>query len=998
MDLDKSFEIDQASCVDEGLSKLANGLYDVVISDYEMPKKDGLQFLKELREQKTNIPFILFTGKGREEVAITALNLGADGYYNKQGTTETVYGELYHAIRFSVKHRKAEQEILEQKLKADRYLNVVGNIVLALDLEGKITLLNKKAYEILGYEDGELEGKNWLEMCIPKESQKELRSVFKSLVQGKEVAPVHYENSITTKKGEIRTISWYNTKVENGEGLLIGTLSSGEDVTERKKAEQILRESEASYRELANSMPNIVYESDLAGKVDYINERALEIAGISKGDFEKGLNIMQFLVPEDRERAAKSMQRLLAGGDYIPAEYEFLRKDGTTFPALIATSLRVSKNKVTGLRGLVINITEQKKVENLLKKSEERYKELANFLPETVFETDLTGKITFFSKRAFEITGFSQKEFEKGLNLLSFVVPEERERAKENLKKALNGEEHGASNGSSEYTLLQRNGSTYPAIVKSVPIICERKVTGLRGLVIDITDRKKIEQTIKESEEKFRKAFETSPDACYIGTLEDGVIVEVNDAFSRIWGYTREECLGKTSLHLGLYAKGPPDRQRMLSELKLKGHFSNLEFDGRRKNGEVFPLLFSGTILETNGKRFIYGILQDITERKKNEAALVQECNKFKSVTKAIGAGLVIINKDYRVVWANDFIKQYKGDAIGKLCHATLNNLDTPCLDCGVSKIFAGITTLDSHEYCSTTVDGTPYWVEIVATPIKDEQGNITSAVEIALDITERKKAEERRKVLERKVKNYSEHLKCMVDLRTAQLKDANERLVKSERFSAIGELAGMIGHDLRNPLAGIKNATYYLKKKGQTISEAQTKEMIEIIDKAIDHSDKIINDLLDYSREMHLELTKYSAYTLVDETLEMIKVPDRIKIVNRVQQDNWIWVNEDKMRRVFINLVKNAIDAMPEKGTLEIYSCPRNDCVEIVFADSGVGIPEEIMQKLFTPLFTTKAQGMGFGLAICKRIIEAHGGTIKVKSKVNKGTTFIIRLPPTRN
>ena len=102
-------------------------------------------------------------------------------------------------------------------------------------------------------------------------------------------------------------------------------------------------------------------------------------------------------------------------------------------------------------------------------------------------------------------------------------------------------------------------------------------------------------------------------------------------------------------------------------------------------------------------------------------------------------------------------------------------------------------------------------------------------------------------------------------------------------------------------------------------------------------------------------------------------------------------------MLRVFINLVKNAIDAMPEKGTLEINSCFRNDWVEIVFADSGVGIPEEIMKKLFTPLFTTKAQGMGFGLAICKRIIEAHGGTIKVKSKVNKGTTFIIRLPPKR-
>jgi signal transduction histidine kinase len=121
------------------------------------------------------------------------------------------------------------------------------------------------------------------------------------------------------------------------------------------------------------------------------------------------------------------------------------------------------------------------------------------------------------------------------------------------------------------------------------------------------------------------------------------------------------------------------------------------------------------------------------------------------------------------------------------------------------------------------------------------------------------------RKVLEIKVNNYSKHLKSMVELRTAQLKDANERLVRSERLAAIGELAGMVGHDLRNPLAGIKNATYYLKKKGTAISEAQAKEMLEIIDKAIDHSDKIINDLLDYSREMHLKLTECEPRALLD-------------------------------------------------------------------------------------------------------------------------------------
>jgi signal transduction histidine kinase len=268
-----------------------------------------------------------------------------------------------------------------------------------------------------------------------------------------------------------------------------------------------------------------------------------------------------------------------------------------------------------------------------------------------------------------------------------------------------------------------------------------------------------------------------------------------------------------------------------------------------------------------------------------------------------------------------------------------------------------------------------------------DDDGKPSGIMMMVSDITDRK-------ALERKVDNYSKHLKSMVELRTAQLKDANERLVRSERLAAIGELAGMIGHDLRNPLTGIKNAAYYLKKKGATCPEDQAKEMLEIIDKAIEHSNKIINDLLDYSREIRLELTEIETSALLNEAMRMIQVPDRIQVVNHVLGETWLKVDADKMMRVFINLIKNAVDAMPEGGTLEITSRQTGGKVEIAFADTGKGIPEEILQKIFMPLFTTKAQGMGFGLAICKRIIDSHGGTITVETVVNKGTTFTITLP----
>jgi signal transduction histidine kinase len=270
---------------------------------------------------------------------------------------------------------------------------------------------------------------------------------------------------------------------------------------------------------------------------------------------------------------------------------------------------------------------------------------------------------------------------------------------------------------------------------------------------------------------------------------------------------------------------------------------------------------------------------------------------------------------------------------------------------------------------------------------MKDREGNVVAVLELAVDITKIKR-------MQTELSKYSERLEDLVEKRTALLKQAQEKLVKTERLAAIGELAGMVGHDLRNPLTGIKNSAYYLKKKGAEISEVQAKEMLDTIDKCVDYSNKIVSDLLDYSREIHLELTECSPRLLLFESLAMSQVPEKVKIVNCLKNKPNFKADSDKIKRVFINLIKNAIDAMPNGGKLTIDSKKVNDVLEISFSDTGIGINDEVLPKLFFPLFTTKAQGMGFGLAICKRIIEAHGGRITAKTSKGKGTTFIVTLP----
>jgi PAS domain S-box-containing protein len=245
-----------------------------------------------------------------------------------------------------------------------------------------------------------------------------------------------------------------------------------------------------------------------------------------------------------------------------------------------------------------------------------------------------------------------------------------------------------------------------------------------------------------------------------------------------------------------------------------------------------------------------------------------------------------------------------------------------------------------------------------------------------------------------KQLEEYTDQLEIKVKERTRELVEAQNKLLKTERLAAIGELAGMVGHDLRNPLTGIAGATYYLKTKYSPTIDNKGKEMLNVIEKDIEYSNKIINDLLEYSREIQLKLTETTPKTMLKEALALVHIPANIRVSDRTQLDPKIRVDVEKMRRVFINIAKNAFDAMPNGGEFVVRSKKLKDGVEISLSDNGVGMTNETMNSLWTPLFTTKARGMGFGLPICKRIVESHRGKISVESTVGKGAKFTIALP----
>lgn len=228
---------------------------------------------------------------------------------------------------------------------------------------------------------------------------------------------------------------------------------------------------------------------------------------------------------------------------------------------------------------------------------------------------------------------------------------------------------------------------------------------------------------------------------------------------------------------------------------------------------------------------------------------------------------------------------------------------------------------------------------------------------------------------------------------KSRRLLEAQEKLVQSEKLAALGQLASSVGHELRNPLGVINNSVYYLKSK---VGEKDSKLLkhLRIIESQIRSSDKIVGSLLDFSRRRELVLELIDINRLIEDILSTTQLPRNVELTKNLSTDlPKIPVDEDQIRQVLVNLISNAIQAMPEGGQLKIGTRKKGEYVEVEIADTGCGIAPEKLKKLFDPFFTTKPKGIGLGLAVVNKIVEKHDGNIQVKSEPGQGSTFVLQL-----
>ena len=779
---------------------------------------------------------------------------------------------------------------------------------------------------------------------------------------------------------------------------------------ENQRSLEALRENEVRFRKVFDEAP---FGMALV-RPDYrfarVNKTFCTVLGYSEEELTT-LKFTDITHPDDIKLGVELSQKLFRGE--IPSfsvEKRYIRKNGEVLSArLTASFIWDGEGNPIYSVAMIDDITERNRTEAALRESEERYRAMVENSPNFIGILQ-DGVLKYVNSVALLDLGWTREELlSPSFNPIENAVSEKsRSVLKENITRRLRGERVAPY----EISLTKKDGSEVPVMVRAAKITYHQR-PAIEFVFDDITERKRAEEDLRQSEERYRSLFDRMLDGIYLSTHE-GRFVDVNPAFVRMFGYSsKQEMLDISDIKKELYFL-PKERG---SHILDTGQEEVEVYRMRRKDGsEVWVEDHGGYVHDEQGNIIYHeGILRDVTQRKRLEEELKHYSAHLEELVKERSGKLAESEARYRrlfegspiSLWEEDFseVKKYLDDLRSRgtrnlrryfiehpedlaKCATMVKILDVneatlrlygaktvEELRGELGRVFThefhdkfreelvalgeGKTQFAS-EFDNQTLTGDTKHVSVILSVIPGYEDTLAKVLVSTIDLTERKEME--------------------------------QRLQQADRLAAVGETAAMVGHDLRNPLQGIAGAVHLLKQEALTAKERD--EMLRLIEDSVGYSDTIVRDLTEYSAEIKLNLIETTPKSIVREALGKVSVPRVVTVHDRSEERPTIKVDSDRMKRVFINLVDNAIDAMPQGGILTISGKRSDGSVEIEFSDTGSGMPEKVMKNLWKPLQTTKAKGLGLGLAICKRVVDAHGGSISVKSKAGEGTTVTIRLP----
>lgn len=638
-----------------------------------------------------------------------------------------------------------EKELAETKEEFRTTLYSIGDAVITTDVKGFVKHMNNVAEMLTGWIEKESGGKLLNDIFdIRNEHTNNIveNPVDKVLREGTIIGLANH--TILVRKDGVRIpIADSGSPIRDDEGNIIGVVLVFRDQTKEREKEKSLLESNERFTKIFNSSSDGIVLSDInSSEIIEVNDGFEKIFGYGKQEIigRYGLDLGLWANPEDRKYIVNELKEKRSIRNY---EAVGKGKVGNLITALVSSEIIYIESKAFLLL-TIYDITDRKKFEIAIKESEEKHRMLLDFAPEAFFQGDKNGNIITINQKALELTGYSEEEI-LGVNI-STLFPKETL-----INNPLRYDELNKGLIRKIERTLQRKDGT----IIFVDMISKQMPDGTyQSFMRDITEQKKAEKEFKASEERFRKSYNTNPDAISITRLSDGKYVSVNKSFVKITGYSEEEVLGKTSFDINLWVN-PEDREILIKAIKENGIAENHEISFRMKNGKILDSLMSSAVIELNGQPHLINITRDITLRKRAEEELSITKIFFQKMIENAPDGIVLVSAEGEIKYVSPTAKKIFGYPLNENVNINPYSLIHPDDFTSVMFKVKRLTINPAYapvlEYRMKHTNGSWIWIEAIFTNLLNDK-NVNSVVINFRDISSRRLAEEKLRSLSRAV------------------------------------------------------------------------------------------------------------------------------------------------------------------------------------------------------------------------------------------------------
>ena len=1022
------YEVTEAADGTAGLAAAFQRPPDIILCDVNVPGPNGLEILKELRNrpETTAVPVVLMTGQPGKSGVRESMNLGADDYLAKPFSLEQMLATL--AAR--LKRREGMQQALEAQVQAERLsaaeklrlqtsaLHATVNSIVITDRQGKILWVNPAFTRLTGYTAEEVLGQTARLLKSGRHTQQFYAELWKTIAAGNSW---HGELINKRKDGTCYHEDMTITPVPGENGAIQNFIAIKQDISESKRIKKALDYKHDLLQALMDNLPDYIYFKDSACRFTLINRAYASHLGLSDPEQAVGKFDADLLPLREARQKLVDDRRLLATGEPILGQAE--KCEASHGPAWVSTTkipLRDIDGGIDGLVGISRDITKAKLAEEELQRKTAFLEAQINSSIDGILVVDEQGRKVLQNQRTTELLKIPSAIAELADDQAQLRwVTEHAQHPAQFLARVQELNVHPERSCRDE---IEMNDGTILDRY-SAPMLGKNGVYyGRLWTFRDITERKHMELSLRQSEEKFHGFLENSRDAIMALDPPTGQFTSANPAAVKLFGVKSErEMIGLTP------AAFSPERQpdgRLSAELaarKIAGQGSqHFEWAHRRRNGQEFNAEVLLTRIEQGGKPLILATIRDITGRKRAQERLRESEEKFRQLANNVSDVFWITSPEFQQFhFVNSAFERIWGRPLSSLLtdprqwQDAIVPEDRERFQAGLKRLQSGQTEV-STEFRVARPDGSIRWVHNRGFQVPDATGKIVRLAGIASDITERKRLE--------------------------------TELFQARKLESIGQLAAGIAHEINTPTQYVGDNTRFIKESfGAVVKVLESHEALLTAAK----TGGITPELLAHTEEVlaaaDLEYLRSQIPQALAETLEGVERVAKIvramkefshpggrekapADLNRaiestvtVARNEWKYVADMKLdldpclpfvpcylgefNQIILNLVVNAAHAIGDvikntpgvKGHITIQTRPLGDQVEIRIIDTGTGIAEANRTKIFEPFFTTKDVGRGTGQGLTMvygSVVNRHGGTVSFETELGRGSTFIIRLP----